>query len=200
MQEIWKDIYFEEDGVIWDYRGLYAVSNMGNIKSLNYNRTRKEKILKPKKTTKGYLQIDLSKNGKRKKFRVHRLVAFMFIDGYFDGAEIDHINTITFDNRVENLRWVTSKQNMNNSLTKQKLSKANSIKIAQYDKKGNLIKIWNGSYEIQRELNIHQNSIITCCKFWQMNCNKEKWHETYKGNPNKSAGGYIWKYAEEKED
>ena len=68
MQEIWKDIYFEEDGVIWDYRGLYAVSNMGNIKSLNYNRTRKEKILKPKKLQKAIYKLIYLKMENEKSF------------------------------------------------------------------------------------------------------------------------------------
>ena len=42
MDEVWKDIYFEDYGVIWDFRGLYQVSSKGNIKSLNYNQTGKE--------------------------------------------------------------------------------------------------------------------------------------------------------------
>ena len=69
-----------------------------------------------------------------------------------------------------------------------------SIKIAQYDKEENLIKIWNGSYEIQRELGTAQAHIIVCCKFWEMNCDKEEWYKTHKNNPRKLAGGYIWKY------
>ena len=46
MEEVWRDIYFEQDGVIWDFRGLYQVSNIGGkIKSLNYHQTGKEKIV-----------------------------------------------------------------------------------------------------------------------------------------------------------
>ena len=79
MQEVWKDVYFEEDGVIWNYQGAYQVSNMGRVKSLNYKRTGKEKILKPRKNKEGYLQVGLWKNGKEKKIRINQLVAFMFI-------------------------------------------------------------------------------------------------------------------------
>ena len=49
MEEIWKDIYFIQDGIEFDYRGLYQVSNFGNIKSLNYNRTKKRKNIKTTK-------------------------------------------------------------------------------------------------------------------------------------------------------
>ena len=72
-----------------------------------------------------------------------------------------------------------------------------SVKIAQYDKQGNLIKIWSCSEEIQRELKINNNHIITCCKFYKMNCNREKWFKSHKDYPHKSAGGYVWKYYEE---
>lgn len=160
MKEVWRDIYFEEDGIVWDYRGLYAVSNLGKVKSLGNDKTRKEKILQPRKNTKGYLRVGLCKNGKVKRFRVHRLVLFMFNpDGYFGNAEVDHINTIRTDNRVENLRWVTHKENQNNILSRANNSKAKTaenhpmwnkgVMIAQYDKETNkLIKVWNSSANI----------------------------------------------------
>ena len=114
MEEVWKDIYFIENGVEWDYRGLYQVSNKGNVKSLRLNKIMKYAINKD-----GYCHLNLYKNGKAKTFRVHRLVSHMFIDGYFNGAEVDHINTIRDDNRIENLIWVTRKENNNNQLTKE---------------------------------------------------------------------------------
>ena len=75
----------------------------------------------------------------------------------------------------------------------------NSKRVAQYDKQGNLIKIWDCSMNIQRELEISQSSICQCCKFWDMDCNKEEWFKTHKNRPKKTAGGYIWRYAEELE-
>ena len=77
---------------------------------------------------------------------------------------------------------------------------SNSIKIAQYDKQTyELIKIWDCSMDIQRELGTNSSHIIACCKFWEINCDKEKWFKTHKNNPYKTTGGFIWKYAE-KED
>ena len=76
-----------------------------------------------------------------------------------------------------------------------------SIKIAQYNKKTNeLIKVWNSSYEIEKELGINQGNISQCCKFWEMNCNKEEWYKLHKRNPLKSLGGFIWKYYINEED
>ena len=125
-EEIWKDIKFEENGIEYDFTGLYQVSNQGRIKSLgNGNNTNaKEKILKPGKNNSGYLFVRLCKDGNVKKFFVHRLIAHIFVDGYFDGAEVDHINTNPSDNRTENLRWVTNKDNKRNQITKKHYSEA----------------------------------------------------------------------------
>ena len=117
MNEIWKPIK--------DYEGLYEVSNLGRVKSLNYKRTGKEKILKNSECN-GYLVVSLVKNGKLKQFYVHKLVAEACILNPENKPCIDHINTIRNDNRIENLRWVTYKENMNNELTKEKLSGENS--------------------------------------------------------------------------
>ena len=76
-----------------------------------------------------------------------------------------------------------------------------SIKIAQYDKQTHeLIKTWNCSMDIERELGIPNTHINTCCKFWKINCNKEEWFKTYKSYPYKSAGGFVWQYAREEEE
>lgn len=121
MSEIWKDIYFIENGVEFDYRGLYQVSSYGRVKSFWRN---KEKILKALRDEKRYESVVLFNNSK-KTFKVHRLVAHMFIDGYFDGAEVDHIDTNPSNNHVNNLRWRTHKENCNNELTKKHYSEAN---------------------------------------------------------------------------
>lgn len=111
-EEVWRPIK--------DYEGLYEISNLGRVKSLNYNHTKKEKILKNVENGKGYLMVCLTKNGKHKLFLVHRLVAEAFIPNPENKPCVDHINTIKNDNRVENLRWVTCEENSNNPLTKKK--------------------------------------------------------------------------------
>lgn len=105
MNEIWRSVP--------GYEGLYDVSNLGNIKSLNYKRTKQEKILKPYLDSKGYFQVDLRKNNIRKSINVHKVVAMAFLNhipcGYLQ--VIDHRNDIKTDNRADNLQAVTSRFN-----------------------------------------------------------------------------------------
>ena len=102
----------EEWRPIFGYEGLYEVSNLGRVKSLNYNRTGKEKILKPIRLKNGYLQVCLTINGKQKMHYVHHLVAQSFYGGCQECFQIDHINFQRDDNRVENLRYLPEKENI----------------------------------------------------------------------------------------
>ena len=86
---------------------------MGNIRSIRNNL-----ILKPYKTQKGYLKIDLNLNGVTKKFFVHKLVIETFKANSENKTQVDHINRKRDDNRLNNLRYVTGKENMANSCYK----------------------------------------------------------------------------------
>lgn len=109
--EIYKDIK--------GYEGFYQISNLGNVKSLSrivnnhsgFKKTLKEKILKNHISNTGYYVIDLKKNCERKTFKVHRLIAFAFIDKVIGKEYVNHINGIKTDNSIENLEWVTIKEN-----------------------------------------------------------------------------------------
>ena len=122
MEEIWKDII--------GYEGYYQISNLGNVKSL-------DRILKDnggifiktgnyKKFEKqtGYKRVALSKNNQDKKFMVHRLVAQAFIPNPDNKPFIDHIDGNRANNKVDNLRWVTHKENMKNPITVLRKSEA----------------------------------------------------------------------------
>jgi hypothetical protein len=101
--EIWKDVP--------NYNGDYQVSNLGNVRSLKYN---KVKILKQNFNGKGYLQVSLSINGKNLVDRIHKLVAVAFLNHKPNGTMkivIDHINNIKSDNRVENLQLTSNRHN-----------------------------------------------------------------------------------------
>ena len=97
--EIWKPIK--------DYEGLYEISNLGRIKSRYFQ---ENKILKS--DCNRYAKIDLRKNKVRKGFLVHRLVAEAFIPNIENKPQINHKNKIKLDNKVENLEWVTSSENI----------------------------------------------------------------------------------------
>ena len=91
MAEIWKSIE--------EYDGRYAVSTWGRIKGING-------IMKPYTSQKGYLKIGLFKNGKSKKFRVHRLVATAFLPNPDNLPDVHHKDGNKQNNSVTNLEWV----------------------------------------------------------------------------------------------
>ena len=110
QDEVWKDI----EG----YEGLYQVSTCGNVKSLPKVRRngtgtyiQKERLLKPSNTSTGYKKVELCKDGKRKSFKVHRLVAIAFIPNPDNKPEVNHIDGNKINNNIDNLEWVTSSEN-----------------------------------------------------------------------------------------
>lgn len=96
------------------YVGLYLVSDIGRVKNQRTGR-----ILKPDKSGK-YLRVTLSKNGEKNRESVHRLVYESFCGEIPEGMEVDHIDGNKLNNKVENLRCVTHKENVNNPITKEK--------------------------------------------------------------------------------
>lgn len=107
--EIWKDVI--------NYNGAYAVSNLGRVKSLNYRRTGKQKIMKQPLNTMGYPIVRLSKNGKTKTRTVHQLVAEAFLNHKPNGYKsvIDHIDENPKNNAVYNLQIISHRKNVSKS-------------------------------------------------------------------------------------
>lgn len=191
--EIWKDIK--------GYEGLYQVSNMARVKSLEKKvrcahgyRTLPEKVLKNKTSIGGYYYVNLYKDRTLKTAYVHKLVATAFIPNPKNKPQADHINTIRTDNRVENLQWVTIKENCNNPISKihhteKQLGKKNhmygrkwglnpkSKPIIQLTLDGKPIKEWSCAMEVREVLGINNGMIGSCCKGML-----------------DSAGGYRWMY------
>lgn len=116
-EETWKDIR--------GYEGLYQVSSLGRVKSVdryekqknNITRHRNEKFLVSMSTQSNRKRIVLCKNGKVKKFFVHQLVAEAFIPNPENKLQVHHIDHNPSNNCVDNLMWVTNSENMQYELT-----------------------------------------------------------------------------------
>ena len=164
MDEIWRDI----EG----YEGLYQISNKGRVKSLKWG---KERILRPGIDTSGYYFVILYNDNVSKPFNLHRLVALAFIPNLYNKPEVNHKDENKLNNCVENLEWMTAKENSNYGTRNERISR----KILQYSKDGEFIKEWQSAVEVKRVLAINNSNIIQCCR----------------GNPNHTtAGGFVWKY------
>lgn len=177
MKEKWKEI----EG----FNGRYLISNTGRIKSL---KRKKERILKLQKGVGNYLQVNLSKNGISKPYRVHRLVAKAFIKNTENKPDINHIDGNKHNNCILNLEWCTKSENMQHAVktglfipyNKGKHGKEchSSKKVAMIDKYTNkIIRCFNSQKEGALFLGkIDKSNISSCCK-----------------GRSKSAYGYKWK-------
>lgn len=184
MEEIWKDI----EG----YEGLYQVSNLGNVRSLLFGKT---KTLK-KRFCCGYFRVVLYKNGSSKSCLIHRLMAQAFLPNPNNLKFVNHKDECKTNNFIyvndegcvdllkSNLEWCDFRYNCNYGTRNERGSKARvnhpilSKPIDQYTMDGVFIKHWPSISEILRQLGFHNNCIIECCK-----------------GISKQSYGFIWRYS-----
>jgi hypothetical protein len=144
--------------------------------------------------TKGYLQLWLTcVDGKKRYFMKHRVIAYYFIPNEDDKPQVDHINTIKTDNRVENLRWVTQSENNTNPITSKRLSKAQKTngniqkateaaaikkrkQVYMYSLDGKLEKVYNSITEAAKEHSCCIQSICACCNGRKKQIKGHKWY------------------------
>lgn len=172
MEEIWKPIKGYEN---------YEISNLGNCKRKeckdNLGHLRKEKILKKNKDIYGYNYYALCKNGKRKNFSVHRLVAKNFDDNYNEYLQVNHIDGDKDNNSIYNLEMVSDQENKKHAweigLYKYRSKKYNNI--FQYSLDGKLIKKWKNISEIRKNTNYNTKRIYNCLNGKQKKTNNYIW-------------------------
>lgn len=145
MEEIWKDVV--------GYEEMYKVSNLGNIYSV-----KRGKLLKSRNNHNGYLQVRLYINGKGKELKVHRIVAEAFISNYYDKPQVNHKDEDKTNNRVDNLEWVTNKENSNwgTSIERSSEKRSKRIKVIYQD---DTYEIWGSANVFAREFGIDRRSV-----------------------------------------
>lgn len=173
------------------YEWLYSIDEFWNIISFQ---KWGERLLKHWKDKDWYLMVILCNKWKNKTLRVHRLVAIAFIPNPNNYPVVMHLDNDPSNNRVENLKWGTYKDNMdqmNNEWRSIHLkwidcfhywkfwkNHIRARKVNQYTLEWELIKTWGSIMDIDRELWFNYSSISQCCS-WRY----------------KKSRGFLWKYA-----
>lgn len=190
MEEIWKTIEGTDN--------KYSVSNLGNVRrnehytivgptNTHMNGAKvfyKERLLKKYINKEGYEIVKLVKDNKGMTLKVHRLVANAFIPNPNNYDQVNHINEIRNDNTVNNLQWCNAKQNANHGSRNKKLAMISGIRVAQYTKTGELVKVWDSISQASK----YYGTKTTACI--RRVCKGSPGRNTYKG--------YLWKYVDNK--
>ena len=190
-QEIWKDIPWYEwkyqASTLWNIRWL--VKKVTNQYWVFLRKNKQETYLKYNIDHKWYWNVSLYKDWISKYCKVHRLVCRTFLENPENKPQVNHINWIKTDNRVENLEWCTNQENQRHAfdiLWKKwpwlwrtwKLNSKSKI-IIQYSKKWDIIWKYYWAWEASRKTWFYKWNISSCC-LWKL--------KTYKW--------FIWKYDE----
>lgn len=169
---IWKDIP--------GYEGLYQISNLEQIMSKArldcFGRYVSERIRRLTAGKDGYLLVELSKNGIKKTFKVHRLVAETFIPNPNNYTEINHKDENRQNNRASNLEWCSRTYNANYGNHTARSVATRSKPVLQFDLSGRLVRRWPSAATAGRH-GFNQGNISNCCNGRQ-----------------KTAYGFIWEY------
>lgn len=159
------------------YEGLYAVTEDGNVWS--YYRKR---YMKPTADAKGYLRVDLYKDGKKKNYKVHRLIAETYIDNPNNLPQVNHKDENKENNSISNLEWCDTAYNLNYGSYPSNM--ADKLKGNCYaGRKVECIEtgvIYKSMLEASRQTGINNASISHTLNGWA-----------------KTAGGFHWRYANE---
>lgn len=167
MKEIWKPIK--------GFEGLYQVSNLGNVRSLNYHGTGIVKLLTPTLSV-GYYRVTLSKNGIARGFHVHRLVGSAFIPNPHGYDCINHKDESRTNNRVDNLEWCTKAYNNTYGTCRHRQAITRSTPILQI-LNGVVVRKWDSIKDVA-SYGYNASNVCQCCK-----------------NRRGSHKGYEWQYA-----
>ena len=190
-----EDLPNEEWRDVVGYEGLYQVSSIGRIKSLERKSAQfyqkgtlccysvKEKICK-QSIVKGYLMVHLSKEKRKEQIKVHRLVAGAFIPNTKGLPQVNHKNENKLCNEVKNLEWCSCQYNNNFGTRNERISQSQrnnpkfSKKVVQYTLDGKFVREWDSICELGRNCFDRKGVSRVCRGIKNYN----------------TSGGYIWKF------
>ena len=155
---------------IQGYEGLYAVTEDGRVWSY-----RSKKFLKPGEHSSGYLHVTLSKNGVKIDCFIHRLVAAAYIPNPENKPQVNHRDENKLNNCVDNLEWMTSKENANYGTRNVRVSEKRKKKVLCVETN----KIYNSIEEAGADTDTYATNISAVCK-----------------GKLKTTGGYHWEYVD----
>lgn len=159
--------------VVWKsvpgYEGRYEVSNEGDVRSVPRKEWQNVQVLKLWNNGYGYLRVDLCKGGKRKHHSVHKLVMSAFVGPCPKGMEVNHIDENPQNNNLNNLEYITHKQNANHGTRNTRIASERKnnpkicIPIESFDlKTGKTIKKYPSANEAKRCEGYSQGAISLC--------------------------------------
>lgn len=194
MIEIWKPVK--------NFETLYEVSNLGNVRSIQFHGKPRIKVLKQFSNSVGYKSVKIRdwKNNISKPCFVHRLVAEAFIPNPENKPHVDHIDTDISNNNLNNLKWATALENQRNPITLNRIrnniisynkSKAHAEdvkkykgkKVSQYDLFGNYIASYDTITDAALAINATAAMIYRVCE-----------------NQRKTTKGFIFRYDSDRKD
>ena len=166
MEDIdWKWIkMISEEGIEYDYTNMYRIYRDGKVESVKRKGCKQNRFLNGSTDTKGYKRIDLSKDNKRKTYKIHRIIAIHFLPNPHNFSQVDHINQEKCDNSIENLRWCSSSTNNRNLTKKRKCDLPRGVTITPSGKYQVHISINNkrkylGTYDtIEEASNVYEEA------------------------------------------
>lgn len=179
----------EEWKPIKGFEGLYEVSNMGRVLSLERisihgnkvgglsNIPVHKRIICHNKTKRGYLIISLNKDGKKHYYSLHRIVALHFCNGYRPGLVVNHKDETPENCKASNLEWCTQHYNQHYGTGIERAARRQWKAIAQYDKNGNLIATYKSGKEASEKTGFPRPSISDWCR-----------------GAHPCRAGFIWKF------
>ena len=159
---------------IKNYEGLYAITSCGKVWSY-----KRKKFLKPFSNGRGYLKVFLCKDGEKKQYYLHRLVAEAYLENPNNYPQVNHKDENKSNNVSSNLEWCNHSYNALYGTCQERLRKYKQKAVEMMDKDTKIVIKTFESMKIAAEsLGIHKEQISDVCR-----------------KKRKTAGGYIWRYA-----